>query len=324
MTAGSATAMGWAGTRCLTSEEGGGSLKRVIFHRQDGPAALIVRTQLAHMSRLQNRPGSSRKPRICRGLSFSRKSRVCPAFDFKGRSHVTCGRAPRAMGTQAGIRQGAGGIGPTFSCSVGGSSRAGRHAGADAAARPRAGGMRRVRQRVLARARPTAGLSRGVRPRVHPESAPRRADPGRVRRAWVTPFGRGDCHRGDQPCRRKCGHRPRPDVRHGSTAAPRQSGPKTTVAAADRERRIASAGLRRHGSGGRQRHDPNPHGSGPARRCLRGQRREAMDLEAAELRSHAPARAPRRRHPAKKRAGSRCFSWICARRTARCMPNRSA
>ena len=35
-------------------------------------------------------------------------------------------------------------------------------------------------------------------------------------------------------------------------------------------------------------------------------------------------RAPRCRHPAKKRAGSRCSSWICARRTARCVPNRSA
>ena len=200
-------------------------------------------------------------------------------------------KRPASRGNTARNQTKRGGIGPTFGCLVGGPSRAGRHTGAGGVARPRAGGVRRVRQRVLARTRPTAGLSRGVRPRVHPESAPRRADPGRVRRAWVTPFGRGDRHRGNQPCRRKCGHGPRPDVHHGSAAAPRHPGPKTTVAAVDRERRIAPAGIRRHGSGGRQRHDADPHGSGPARRCLRGQRREALDLEAAELRSHAPPRA---------------------------------
>ena len=38
---------------------------------------------------------------------------------------------------------------------------------------------------------------------------------------------------------------------------------------------------------GRHRHDADPHGSGPERRPLHGQRREALDLEGQEVGSHA-------------------------------------
>ena len=89
-------------------------------------------------------------------------------------------------------------------------------------------------------------------------------------------------------------------LRHGSPAQKRRWLPPIGG-------RIAPAGLRRHGSGGRQRHDPDPHGSRPARRCLRGQRREALDLEAAELRSHAPPRATSASPPGDKTHGLSLF-----------------
>ena len=211
----------------------------------------------------------------------------------------------REPGTQPGIRPSAGGIGPTFGCLVGGPSRAG-HTPAQEMCGPRAGGVRRVRQRVLARTdRQRAYPEEFVRA-FHPESVLRRADPGRVRRAWVTPFGRGDRHRGNQPCRRN------PGTAHAQmyiigALLPQAPRPKN-----DGGCRPSRAEVRCRHSASRKRRP-----AATRRRSARKRSGTAMSTWST-ARSAGPrgcrtpiscssSRAPRCRHPAKKHAGLSLF-----------------
>ena len=121
---------------------------------------------------------------------------------------------------------------------------------------PRRGGktLRPVPRRILAQARPRDGLPLRLRQCADRGRLSLGADPGRIWRRGPEAFG-GDRDPGRDPSQRlQCRRLPRPDVHHGHGAAARQRRAEGKMAAADRKRQIAPAGLRRHRAHQRHRH----------------------------------------------------------------------
>ncbi|CAA9457072.1 MAG: Acyl-CoA dehydrogenase, partial [uncultured Rubrobacteraceae bacterium] len=170
----------------------------------------------------------------------------------------------------------------------------------------RAGPVRPVPQRVLARPRREARVPRGVRAGHDPSGLPRRPDPGGVRRDGPRPCGRLRHTRRGQPLRRQRQPRPRPDVRHGHPPQARLRGAEREVPAEDSGRRVEAAGLRRHRARGRDRHDAHNHlrPAKPAGGQIRRERAQDLHLEGPALGPDGPPRpddAPRRGRGAPRR-----------------------
>ena len=139
---------------------------------------------------------------------------------------------------------------------------------------------------------------RGLEPDRYPRSSSppspstagsRRSSPSRTAARGSSSAPPGD-PRGDLGERRQPGRLPRPDVRDGHAAQARQRRPEAAVAAADRQRRAAPAGLRRHRADRRLGHDADQDQGHEDRRRLPRQRPEGLDLARALQRPDAAAR----------------------------------
>ncbi len=164
--------------------------------------------------------------------------------------------------------------------------------------RRRARAVRRLRRRVLARA--GAGpLPGGVRARADGARLARGADPGGLRRRRARAERGERDPGGDRGQRRQPGRLPRADVRDGNAAAARLRGAEAALAAGDRRRRSAAAGVRGDRADRRFGHDEDPDPRSPHGLRLRGQRPEGLDLARAAQRPDDPARP----HHAARRGG---------------------
>ncbi len=119
----------------------------------------------------------------------------------------------------------------------------------------------------------------------------RRADPAGVRRLRPRPRGSLGHHGRDQPLRRQRRRMPRPDVQHGHAAAARLGRAEAPLPSEDRERRTAPPVDGRDRAHDRHRHDEAQDDRSEARRPLRRERPEGLDLAHPALRPDDPARA---------------------------------
>ena len=179
------------------------------------------------------------------------------------------------------------------SVATGGPGDGDRPGGADVSARCDSRGdprhLQGVPGRVLARRRPAPRVPRGVRPGADRGRLARLPDPRGVRRGRTWDH-RGQHHpRRAEPVRRELGGLPRPDVHHGHAAQARQRGAEAPLPAEDRERRAAAPGVRRDRAERRLRDDPDPDDGCPARRHVRRERPEDLDLAGAPVRPAAAA-----------------------------------
>ncbi len=141
---------------------------------------------------------------------------------------------------------------------------------------------------LLARARRAAGLSGCVRRRADRGGAARRLDPRGIRRPRAAPERRGGDAGGDPRERLQRRRLSRADVHHGHAAAARKRGAEAGLPAGDRRRPSAPAGLRRDRADHRVGHDPAQDPRREARRPLRDQRPEGVDLARPAVGPDAP------------------------------------